>query len=237
MKDKTYYFPHDYNARNDPKLQDVLIEHGAAGLGVFWCIVEQLYEQGGELPLRSCKGIAFALHQECTMVESIVNDFGLFENNGESFWSNSVNKRIGKRQQISERRKQAALTRWQSTASQQVQSTPDANAMQKDAKEKKRKEINNSISNDIDREKPHSRFVPPTLEEVQAYIVEKGYSVDAESFIAFYQSKNWYVGKNKMKDWKAAILTWEKREREQPRRTTPRKPKTSESRNVNDEWQ
>lgn len=236
MKDKTYYFPHDYNARNDPKLQDVLIEHGAAGLGVFWCIVEQLYEQGGELPLKSCKSIAFALHQDCTMVESVVKDFGLFDNNGETFWSNSVNKRLGKRQQISERRKKAALTRWQSTTNQQTQCNPDTNAMQVDAKENKRKE-NISISNDIEREKPQKRFVPPTLEEVQAYIVEKGYCVDAESFIAFYQSKNWYVGKNKMKDWKAAILTWEKRERENPRRpASPRKTKTSESRNVDDEW-
>ena len=85
MKDKTYYFPHDYNARNDPKLQDVLIEHGAAGLGVFWCIVEQLYEQGGELPLKSCKSIAFALHQECKMVESVVQDFGLFETTAKPF--------------------------------------------------------------------------------------------------------------------------------------------------------
>ena len=237
MKDKTYYFPHDYNARNDPKLQDVLIEHGAAGLGVFWCIVEQLYEQGGELPLKSCKSIAFALHQECKMVESVVQDFGLFENNGETFWSNSVNKRLGKRQQISGRRKHAALTRWQSSTNQQTQCTTDANAMQIDAKEKKRKENNNTSSIEEDREKPQKRFVPPTLEEVQAHILEKGYSVDAESFIAFYQSKNWYVGKNKMKDWKAAILTWEKRERENPRRpASPRKTKTSESRNVNDEW-
>ena len=167
----------------------------------------------------------------------MVNDFGLFENDGEIFWSNSVKKRLGKRQQISERRKQAAITRWQSTANQQEQSKPDANAMQNDAKEKKIKEINNnSISNDIEREKPQKRFVPPTLEEVQSYIVEKGYSVDAESFIAFYQSKNWYVGKNKMKDWKAAIVTWEKREREQPRRASSRKTKSSESRNVNNEW-
>ena len=50
MKD-TFYFQHDYNARTDPKLQDVLIEHGAAGLGVFWCVVEQLYEQGVRLYL------------------------------------------------------------------------------------------------------------------------------------------------------------------------------------------
>ena len=55
------------------------------------------------------------------------------------------------------------------------------------------------------------RFTPPTLSEVQAYITEKGYHVDAESFIDFYASKGWMVGKNKMKDWKASVRTWEKR--------------------------
>lgn len=51
----------------------------------------------------------------------------------------------------------------------------------------------------------------PTLEEVQAYVTEKGYSVDAESFIAFYESNGWKVGKNPMKSWRAALMTWQKR--------------------------
>ena len=51
----------------------------------------------------------------------------------------------------------------------------------------------------------------PTLEEVQTYIAEKGYSVDAESFIAFYESNGWKVGKNPMKSWRAALVTWQKR--------------------------
>lgn len=55
------------------------------------------------------------------------------------------------------------------------------------------------------------RFAPPTLSEVQDYIREKGYHIDAESFIDFYESKGWMVGKNKMKDWKASVRTWEKR--------------------------
>lgn len=92
MKD-TFYFQHDYNARNDPKLQEVLIEHGAMGLGVFWCIIEQLYEQGGRLPLRSCKSIAFALHVEFEVVESIVRNFDLFETDDTHFWSNSAQAR------------------------------------------------------------------------------------------------------------------------------------------------
>ncbi len=54
------------------------------------------------------------------------------------------------------------------------------------------------------------RFLPPTLEDVQNYCQERGNSVDAEKFYDFYQSKGWYVGKNKMKDWNAAVRTWEK---------------------------
>lgn len=53
-------------------------------------------------------------------------------------------------------------------------------------------------------------FVQPTVEEVQAYCMERMNNVNAESFVDFYESKGWYVGKNKMKDWKAAVRTWEK---------------------------
>ena len=53
------------------------------------------------------------------------------------------------------------------------------------------------------------RFTPPTLSEVQEYIEEKGYHVNAERFVNFYGSKNWMVGKNKMSDWHKAIGGWE----------------------------
>lgn len=54
------------------------------------------------------------------------------------------------------------------------------------------------------------RFTPPTLEDVIAYCNERGNSVDAQHFIDHYTSNGWLVGKNKMKDWKAAIRTWER---------------------------
>ena len=53
-------------------------------------------------------------------------------------------------------------------------------------------------------------FVPPTVEEVRAYISEKVYSVDPERFVDFYTAKGWMIGSNKMKDWKAAVRTWER---------------------------
>ena len=54
-------------------------------------------------------------------------------------------------------------------------------------------------------------FNKPTILEVENYCILRKNNVDAEAFIAFYESKGWMIGKNKMKDWKQAIITWEKR--------------------------
>ena len=67
---------------------------------------------------------------------------------------------------------------------------------------------------DISTDKPSDthpvRFIIPTLQEVTDYCSERKNSVDPQRFIDFYSSKGWYIGKNKMKDWKAAVRTWEK---------------------------
>ena len=74
-----------------------------------------------------------------------------------------------------------------------------------------------------DRTEKRTRFARPSLEEVQDYINEKGYSVNAEQFIDYYESNGWKVGKNSMKDWKAAVRTWEARNKNNPRPTTTNK--------------
>ena len=53
-------------------------------------------------------------------------------------------------------------------------------------------------------------FYPPSLEEVQAYCLERNNNINPQRFIDFYSSKNWMVGKNKMSDWKAAVRSWER---------------------------
>ena len=73
--------------------------------------------------------------------------------------------------------------------------------------------------------KKSDRFTPPSLEDVQIYCLERNNSVDPQAFIDFYESKGWMVGKNKMKDWKAAVRTWERN------RNNSKKEKT-----VFDEW-
>lgn len=66
----------------------------------------------------------------------------------------------------------------------------------------------NDIKENTLKSVKEKRFAPPTSEDVKEYCREKGLNVDADRFVDFYESKNWYVGKNKMKDWKAAVRNW-----------------------------
>ena len=63
-----------------------------------------------------------------------------------------------------------------------------------------------------------SRFQKPSIEEIREYCISRGNQVDPEQFFNFYESKGWVVGKSPMKDWRAAVHTWEKREKEIPQR-------------------
>ena len=55
-------------------------------------------------------------------------------------------------------------------------------------------------------------FTPPSIDEVSAYCTERNNGIDPQHFVDFYEAKGWMVGKNKMKDWKAAVRTWEGRQ-------------------------
>ena len=72
--------------------------------------------------------------------------------------------------------------------------------------------INKNVKNVKNDKKENSRFAPPSLEDVRIYCSDRNNSVDPQRFIDFYESKGWMVGKNKMKDWKAAVRTWEQRD-------------------------
>lgn len=71
----------------------------------------------------------------------------------------------------------------------------------------KEKDIPNGISK-------KKAFTPPTVEEVRAYCQERGNNIDPQRFVDFYESKGWFVGKNKMKSWEAAVRNWESRDKQ-----------------------
>lgn len=73
------------------------------------------------------------------------------------------------------------------------------------------KYINNTSINNIKENIKRKVFQKPTIEEIEAYCKERNNGINANAFYDFYESKDWYVGKNKMKDWKACVRTWEQR--------------------------
>lgn len=84
-------------------------------------------------------------------------------------------------------------------------------------KENKKESLKESPINGA---KESCRFLPPTVLQVQEYIQERGYAMSAERFVDFYTSKNWYIGKNKMKDWRAAVRNWASRNNDYGQKST-----------------
>ena len=78
----------------------------------------------------------------------------------------------------------------------------------KEKEKEKEKDKDNNIYG-VDKPTP-KRFIKPTLEEIKTYCRERNNKVNADKFFNYYESNGWKVGKNPMKDWKAAVRTWEK---------------------------
>ena len=87
----------------------------------------------------------------------------------------------------------------------------DVTALEAQYRDSKEIETEKEEKSDVSQAKTRTtRFTPPTLEEVKAYCAERRNNVDAQRFVDYYTSNGWLVGKNKMKDWRAAVRTWER---------------------------
>ena len=93
------------------------------------------------------------------------------------------------------------------------ESTENKN-VEEDKEYKNKSKSKNALHNATRNVTKRKRFTPPTIDEVSSYCKERNNSVDPERFIDFYSSKGWKVGNQPMKDWKAAVRTWEKREQQ-----------------------
>lgn len=83
---------------------------------------------------------------------------------------------------------------------------------------------NTTVTSNTNTRENGKRFVPPTIEEVQAYCSENNIRIDAEQFWYYYDSKNWVCGKTKMSRWKSAVRLWERNERKYRNASAPNKP-------------
>ena len=194
MSKDTYYFSHDYHARSDKKMIRLLAKNGIEAVGIYWCLVEMLYEEGGFLPLEECECIADELRTQCERIEDVIKNFKLFDNDGVRFWSKSVLNRIELRNERSKKAQESANNRWKKYANA-LPMQSEGNAI----KEKKGNKIKGK----------ESIFIPPLLIEVKEYFDEKGYSEkSAITAFNYYDSSNWVDSKgNSVKNWKQKMIS------------------------------
>lgn len=167
------YFSHDLNARNDRKMIRLAMKHGMEGVGIYWCIVEMMYEEQGCIMQTECERIAYELRTSCDKVESVLQDFDLFYADENCWYSASVNRRIEAQIQISNGAKKAAQTRWEKYRNQSVSSENAADMRshtnRNANKEKKSKEKESKENINTARELLPARIEKKQLFEVGEY--------------------------------------------------------------------
>ena len=146
MSKETFYFSHDYNARNDIKIKRLIVKHGYEGYGFYWALIEDLYQNANALPLDyDC--IAYDLRASSDVIRSIINDFDLFQVDDDTFCSLSVQRRLDKRNKKSLKARQSAMKRWGGDANA-LRKKCEGNAI-KESKVKESKVKDNKVNNNI----------------------------------------------------------------------------------------
>ncbi len=189
MKKEAYYFSHDSNAKDDPKILQLRMEMGWEGYGLFWAIIEMLRNESDFRMRTHYKGIAFALqtHEDC--IKKLINEFDLFELDEQYFWSESLLKRMELKEERSEKARESAKKRWNrdiDANAMRTHSERNADAMQlKESKVKEIKEKESKVNEDshnaifrqlwnndipIDVMQRHSRYVQASkhIDELEA---------------------------------------------------------------------
>jgi len=127
MSKNVFYFSHDYNVRTDEKIKKLIRKHGMEGYGIFWSIIEDLYNNANAMRI-DYDDIAYDLHvNDFKIIKSVINDFGLFSIEDGSFGSISVERRLDERSKRSEKARQKAFKRWRKDIKDDT-NVPESNA-------------------------------------------------------------------------------------------------------------
>ena len=141
MKNKSYYFSHDYNAANDTKVLFLRHQLGMEGYGIYWFIIERLADAGGKLPIDLIPVLAMQMHSTDIKVKGVVMQFDLFKIEEGEFWSERLSDHLGLREKLSQSGKNGAISRWKNGEANRG-AIGEANA-----KKRKEKEIKENTNN------------------------------------------------------------------------------------------
>jgi hypothetical protein len=201
LKKETFYFSHDYTARSDEKIKNLIYDFGYEGYGIYWSLIEELYQNANALRT-NYKRIAFDMRVDENTIKSIIENFDLFIVENEFFGSLSVQRRLDMRTDKSSKARESAQKRW----------TKDANALPTQSE-------GNAIKESKVKENKIKRFIKPTIEDIKKEFP----NFNAEHFYNYYESNGWMIGKNKMANWKATVKNWIAKDYTQ--QVTPNRPK------------
>jgi len=211
MKD-SYYFSHDSNARSDERILAVRAKYGAKGYGIYFMIIEMLREANAQRLLKHYSSIAYGLHEQTEDVQDIVENFNLFEIDGDYFFSPSLKKRMIKKEEINEKRRQAGKRGGEANAQRLLKQTSTIAKPLKEKKGKERKEYNtcaisefqkksfelaNHLVGAILKNNPNFKNSPETLkgwaEDIEKMLRLDGRSVeDSRAVIDFAQKSSFW---------------------------------------------
>ena len=192
------YFSHDYNSRNDKKIIKLSMKHGVSGIGIYWCIVEMLYEESGYLNVNEYERISYELRTDYEIVKSVIQDFELFKTDGDLFYSESALNRLNERSEKSQKARESINKRWNKIKNNTnvIRTNNDSNTIK--VKESKVKE-----------NKVKEVFIPDFL-EFKNYAFENQKNTDENLLTLKYKSwveNGWKDGYNKpIKIWKSKLL-------------------------------
>lgn len=152
IKKVNNYFSHDFNARNDIKLKKVIANLGIQGIGLYWCVIECLYENDGYLSFDDIDLLSYELRTDKDLILNLIENFDLFKkNNKNKFYSQSVLNRLEEIESKSRKNRENALKRWNKNDTNEMQTESNSNATalqpqcyikEKIIKENKRKDNN-----------------------------------------------------------------------------------------------
>lgn len=235
------YFSHDSNARNDAKILNVRMKHGAEGYGVYFMLLERLDDEQDYMSVKDYNMIAFDLRVDANLIKSVVEDFGLFAftEDGECFYSEEFNRRKNMKDEVSKVRSEAGrrgmAKRWGEKSENNKNNKSDNKAITKSSEpitnvtfsdNNKIKENKENKKESVYKEKADAASFsssPPTHTQVSDFAKEEGLTMDVDAFIDYNTARGWMIGSNPMKDWRAAARKWARIDRDKPKKL-PREP-------------
>lgn len=221
MSKDAYYFPHDSNAKDDPKCVLLIEQLGMEGYGIYWMLIETLREQPDyTYPVANIPALGRRYNTTAEKVKTVVCNYGLFTvKDDKIFFSDSLNRRMQvleeKRAKRSEAGRLGNAARWKTSQTDRNAITMRSQFIASKVKKSKEKE---SIGKESMRGK-RKPFSPPTPSEVESFFTENGYTAEAaRRAFDYYTDANWHDAEGKpVLNWKQKMRgVWFKPEHKQP---------------------